>query len=388
MSDADINNARDIILNKKEGDKEKAKRQIEWYKYIQDDDSKTYSTALDDLSLRATFNDNIYNADGTIENSENDAKSMKSFTPVTSISIENDREDSTDINTANVDSSHKNMYSRFNLGIIKVPETVIKTEKKITNVDFTTQNGTTVVSENPYKASSILLTDLERLTLSSSDIRGSRNSKLEIDPTIIEGGRLEVTYTVRITNESEADYVEDDETGTYFWYGQFNNNTRPKTVEVTEVQDLIDEKYKFNEAQEVVSSKNSQMAIALKKQDTDILDETETVTQDAIAKQYLIITGWSKLSKGQEETIIYKAYADIESSDEDTLFNNDVQIKKVKLDKLTSLQTKFIWEEDKSVFTIIPNLGGNRSNTYWVAGTVALIVLAAGIVIIRKRVVK
>lgn len=65
-------------------------------------------------------------------------------------------------------------------------------------------------------------------------------------------------------------------------------------------------------------------------------------------------------------------------------FYNDAQITQLKLDKMTTLQTSFTWEEDDTVMTIVPPTGENRSKIYYVIGTISLITLAIGMIVIKK----
>ena len=366
LSTDDIQKYQNIILKKETGDEEAAKKALEWYKYIQNDNI-VYSTATDDLGLRSTFNNNIYNKDGSIQNGEDDVKTMKAFTPISSISIENDTSDTVQINTYEDNNVYKNEYTRFNLGIIKVPNTVIVLEKKITNIELTAQVGSTIISGKPKEIKSPYFSDVDKATTD-----GSKYSKIEIDNETLYGSKLKTTYTITVKNETEKDYVDkDQDLGNYQNYAD-TTSIRPKNVTIQQIIDTIDEKYKFQNQESIGKDGN-----------------TITISFDNNSKK-LVIEGWSSngLSSGQDEVISYTVETLINTTNDDLLFNNKAEVTKIKLDKMTTLQSGFEWKEDKTDLTITPSTGKNNNTTYLIVGTISLVILSFGIVIIKKKVLE
>ena len=78
------------------------------------------------------------------------------------------------------------------------------------------------------------------------------------------------------------------------------------------------------------------------------------------------------------------------SKDNDTAYTNKARVTSLSLDKLTSLKSSFNWElaKDKTTLTITPPTGSDKRPIYWIAGTIGLIVLATGIVFIKKKALK
>ena len=53
------------------------------------------------------------------------------------------------------------------------------------------------------------------------------------------------------------------------------------------------------------------------------------------------------------------------------------------------LVTKYEWGDfSKTTLIVSPDTGGDRRPTYFVVGTIALIVIATGIVVIKKKILK
>ena len=375
----------------------------EWYKYM---GSTKYSTAVDDTTQRAEIEgDNSYKL-GKAKTSQ----LINAYTPRTGISIENDK------NLAGVE--HIEKFDGFNFGIITFPKTEIKPVKEITNVKLTNQVGTVMTTGNPVDEPQYI-SDLSKLSET-----GTTSAKAELDPNLIHGTQLETTYKITITNNSQYDYVTVNEDGTiandnYYKYGE-TNDQELKGVEVTEVEDYIDKKYKTNvEDLKDISSKIGELQkdgtlkvtsektnIEFKKKAPETTgDQTSESTTTENTQQNsegsttttktdtLSVTGWNRLKVGESQTVEYTAVATIASTADDLVYENQARVVSMKLDKLIELnaisENNDYWQKtDNTIITIVPNTGKDKSNTYWIAGTIALIVLGAGFVILKKKVLK
>jgi len=107
----------------------------------------------------------------------------------------------------------------------------------------------------------------------------------------------------------------------------------------------------------------------------------------------LSVKGWNRLKVGESQTVEYTAVATIASTADDLVYENQARVVSMKLDKLIELnaisENNDYWQKtDNTIITIVPNTGKDKSNTYWIAGTIALIVLGAGFVILKKKVLK
>lgn len=374
----------------------------EWYKYM---GSTKYSTAVDDTTQRAEIEgDNSYKL-GKAKTSQ----LINAYTPRTGISIENDK------NLAGVE--HIEKFDGFNFGIITFPKTEITPVKEITNVKLTNQVGTVMTTGNPVDEPQYI-SDLSKLSKT-----GTTSAKAELDPNLIHGTQLETTYRITITNNSQWDYGTVNKDGTitndnYYKYGE-TNDQELKGVKVTEVEDYIDKKYKTNvEDLKDISSKigelqkdgtlnvtNEKTDIKFKKKAPETTgDKTSESTTTENTEQNsegsttttktdtLSVTGWNRLKVGESQIVEYTAVATIASTADDLVYENQARVVSMKLDKLIELNAireNDYWKKtDNTIITIVPNTGKDKSNTYWIAGTIALIVLGAGFVILKKKVLK
>lgn len=358
------------------------KTKSEWYtsfkyEYKGKEYSVEYSTAVDDLTARHglddyTFTDGIaYDKDGNPDDKYGKTL-IPAYTPLFGIKIENTK--GLEGLSSEIFSEGKNPkeFNGFNFGLIKQQNTTLIPDKKITNVKFTDQVGTTLVSDNPADSKSVLLTALDEI----KNKAGSKYAKLELEPDLIYGSTVEVTYSVDIENDSKIEYATDD----FYKYGTQGGDEDLKKIEVKEVEDKIDEKFDFNSAK-TISSTSGQ---------TEVKPTTETIENETgtITKKYWSIVGWEKIASQQTASVSYTATVLIGNTDDDTEYTNKAKVKTISLDKFTSLNTESSnnWEDDGTEFTIVSNTGENRSTTYYIIGAAALVLLVGGIVLIKKKV--
>lgn len=360
---------------------EAQKKIVEWYKYL---NANNYSAAVDDLTQRSLANTykykddgKVYDASGNVVN--NYPANINAYTPMASISIENDINNSTDAGDV-----HKPNYDKFNLGIIEQPKTEISLDKKITNIKLTTQTGTTLVSANPTDKSANYITALDKVA------GGSKYAKVEMDESMIYGSALETTYEIVISNESAKDYIEgegSDEFGDYYYYGKTSSSSKLKKVKVEEVVDELDNKYKYDTnqltAKAYVRYANGQT------EQTEISISKENPNGSTEKNNSIKMTGWKSFETGTQESMSYTVTS-LLSSDNDTAYQNKAKVTTITLDKISNLKSDFNWEKtkDTTTLTITPPTGSDKRTTYWIAGAIGLIVIAGGILLIKKKVLK
>ena len=392
----DPNGAGDTIKNAMETDAstlqgidptnqtEEQRKLLEWYKYL---NNSNYSTATDDLNQRAVVENYEYRDDGKVYDKTtgneitNYPTLINAYTPMSSISIENDVNTSTDAGDA-----HNPNYDGFNFGIITQPDTQIDVLKQITNIKYTTQTGTTLVSANPTDRSANYVTALDNLT------GGSQQVKIELEKDLMYGSSLETTYQIEVENNSVKDYIEEDSNqyGTYYKYGKVESSARLKTVTVNEIVDELDDKYDFNTEGSGECTTTIKKSSSGSTENGKVKIEKITKTNDDGSTEEtnnLSMTGWSSLATQDKETLSYKV-SSLLSEKEDPTYQNKAKITKISVEKLSTLKSNFNWNQAKSetVITITPPTGKDRRPIYWIAGTIALIVLGAGFVFIKKKV--
>ena len=263
--------------------------EVEWYKFL--NTNKSYSVATDDISLRETFNDNIYEKDGEnlkINNGDNDASNIKAFTPRTSISIEND------VNSSGAGDVHKPAYQNFNFGIMEDIKTKIDVDKKIENLSVTTQVGNDITSGNPANSTIPYITDLDRHTPN-----GSKAAKLEISKDTLYGGKVKVTYNIAISNNSDVDYINETNPEIWYYYGIIDSNTHKKVTTVEEVTDYIDKKYDLGSITPTTTSTGDEIEFKEERETKKIIDGQE------VEVKTLSIKGWKELNVEETKSVNY-----------------------------------------------------------------------------------
>jgi len=377
-----------IIKNKDIQEAMEAKTQDEamkladWYKK---QETRNNSAAVDDLSQRKIIDGYTYNADGTITDKDGkiatDIMNINSYTPMIGISVEDDKEDVKEIKhdeNGNDITEYKNEFTGFNFGLIKHPDTPVKVEKKITDVKFTNQVGTTLVSENPVSKQSTYVTALDKIE------GGSKYAKLEIEPENIYGSNIELTYEIKMTNNADFDdYTEES----YYKYGE--SGKTKKTIQVQVLEDDLDNKFNYASLPKTTTQTKSSTS-----GDSNVITlepVTETINNPdgtTTTKEYIKMTGWDKLARNESTSTSYTVTALVANDDTDPAYNNDAKVQSLSVDTLTTLTTESLkkWEGDKTVFTITPTTGENRNQTYIYIGAVALAIIASGLILIKKKV--
>lgn len=365
-------------------DQTEAMKLADWYK---NQGTRNNSTAVDDLNQRKLIDGYIYNADKTVTDKDGNVKSdimnINSYTPMINISIEDDTDETSENNGG---KQYNNEFTGFNFGLIKQPDTTIIVDKKITDVKFTNQVGTTLVSENPASRQSTYVTALDAIE------GGSKYAKLEIEPEYIYGSNIELTYEISINNKSAKDYVEDandPDFGDYFKYGK-SEKAEAKKITIRVLEDDLDEKFNYQSLpktteQKTSSGKHESDEIRLEPKTETIENSDGTTT----TKQYIEMTGWESLESEESTKTSYTVTALIANDDLDSDYRNDAKVKSLSIDTLSTLNTKTVEEwgaEDKTVFTIMPTTGENRNQTYWYIGAIALAIIASGLILIKKKV--
>ncbi len=357
-----------VLSNKSD---EHYKKLVEWYKYLE---NKKYSVAVDDINKRSLIDEYEYREDGKVfkngtEVTEEELRRnelMTADTPIIGISIENDVADSSQ---ATKDGNRQAPeYDEFNFGLIKQEPTIIKLDKRIKNVKFTNQVGTTLVSADPTDITANYVTALDNLVGG-----GSKYAKLEIDPENIYGSNIELTYQITISNETTKDYIEQDnseEFGYYYKYGIVTEGqSELKKITVREVQDEIDPKFNLNSVPKTVKqTKSDSKEIRLSPESTTIK-----------------MTGWESLASSEKTSMEYTVTS-LLSQDDDSNFGNDAKVTSLSLDSLTTLASNSEWNADSTTFAITPSTGANRDYTELIVGIIALVVAAVGFIAIKKKV--
>ena len=374
---------------------------------------KEYNLAVDDIEQVKNNNNGKYTLTSSTLETRKDANgdAVTAQTPEFSIRIEDTMQ-----TEGNTEQDYISEIKNMDFGIIEIPKTRIDISKKITNIKLTLQNGQVLLEGNPRTQNIVYTTDLDGKTEG-----GSTYVKVELDSEHIYGGTLEIKYQIAIENNSDIDYIEKEGSatyGNYYKYGEKTKDAQEKTVKIDQVFDYLDPKvsYVSNEGGKVTQINISE----LKKKNEDSLTDDEKETLKLVKAQeddkelqfakILEITDWGNglnSSKGESKDNSTKAVTinanKILSSQEDDLeFINIAEIAKITTQPITLANVELpqaqatesttirttLGETPEVKLTVTPSTGGDRSILYIAVGTIALVVLAGGIILIKKKVLK
>ena len=360
-----------------------------WYRRLE---GENYSVAIDSLSERKDLNketeDNII--DDSKENTkENENAIIDAGTAKMFLNIENTDEEIENVEITKDDNGkdiqkeeYKNEIKGINFGIIEQPKQQAKVEKVITYVTLTNSQNNVVFDGNPENAKMQGVSDLD-----NQQNGGSIYVRAEVIEDIIYSSKLELDYEIRVTNVSDVNYYEDN----YYLYGD-KNSAHEITLKVNEVTDYLDETLKY----------------LPEKSDKDrVSTEIKSMKLDDRNVQVLKLNKWddvlftNKLNDNSRKTtdkVTIVAERTLSREDKDMEIINEAEITGIK----HATETGNTEEEKlkiapsevhtngrvKVVTSITPPTGENKQLGvyYAIAGIVTLVLLSAGIVIIKKKI--
>lgn len=204
--------------------------------YIESGDT---SKAVDIISDRQD-EDNTYNYSSLysgVNSSENQHsnKLVEAKTPKFSVGIEFTKGENSYYNK-NEEFGTIPAYNEMNFGIIKMPVISVNIYNTISYVTMTLSNGQVITQGDPSGTANIQYVS----TLDENDTpygygRGGY-VKVEIDTNYLYGSTLEVTYDIRVLNNSDLNY----KTKEYYYYGTHGNIDDEYTVSIDRILYYID----------------------------------------------------------------------------------------------------------------------------------------------------
>ena len=296
-------------------------------------------------------------------------------------------------------------------GIIERPKTDMTLNKEISNVKLTLQNGTTMINGNPALVS--VSAFLSNLT-SGDGKNGVKNAKIETDLEKIYGSELEVTYKLTVTNKSEVDYATSD----YYKYGTETEDDLVKT-KPSKVMDYIseDSKYASFNGEEITkkledlfeSDSNEVVAGSGKEIKSNIkvsYFNTETAKCGEKLNKLLIVSNTELSPEAKDEDKSKEIYTVVVKKQINNL-NENINLESfaeiIGLKNLTGInQNESIpgnykpsysetntdeRDQDRANVSIVPSTGKDKSYTIYIITGTILIVIAGGIILIKKFVV-
>ena len=295
-------------------------------------------------------------------------------------------------NTSGYGVDLKFLFDNIDLGIIERPRQYLDVDKKVANLQIVLPNGNDLVNGNPETD------NLQGVRVLDDDVY------IEIDNEIIQGATLRINYAISVDNSrSEIDYNSED----YYIYGQVpaNKKNAYKVVKVVDMYDYLPEDLVLQEGgnwQRVdIQAEESQIKGII------LADKVYDAVKDHQNVVHLASQVFENMKPGEVATdtslVVSKQ---LSTSTDDLTYENDVEIVKLKggktydsipgnydpttnesYDPGTDTFTEDEPDDDEVEVTITPPTGEARS--YWIyviIGISTLIVIGAGVVIIKKKV--
>lgn len=314
---------------------------------------------------------------------------MDSTTPTMEIGVEYD-------STYSDATTDKFTYSIDNIdfGIIQRPKQNLMLKKRVKTMKVTLANGQ-VIANLTIDENGNVTGDNKGVTYMRPSANTNPNNgfiRLELDNELIQGTKLEVEYEIKATNNSELDYMTEE----FYKYG--TNQINPVTIKPTAIIDYLDKSWSFD-------SKDTRNTAWQLKQVKDIHDlvvpEVYQGDNTAIGNKTILYTEQlqnEKLQPNQSSTPINIAVSKILTTTDEISLDNEAEEVKVSKTGGAILQTTpgnyvpglGITEADDSMAEtaiVTPATGENQNYILpIIVGTTALIILGAGVIIIKKKV--
>ena len=341
----------------------------------------------------------------------------------------------------NGDKFVRDTYETKNIdfGIVERPRQEINIEKRVSHIKITLANGQVLGDSNINKTDDgkyKIEPTINGVTIMEGDPEHPYGQiKAEIDSELIQGATVDITYAITVKNNSEIDYTDES----YYLYGTVpNNNKNLVKITPTEVIDYLDEQMPFEESkntgweivdkQEYINKVNNVKDITInEKTDTTITTDTDgnitkvTTTSGGNTKTYYSeeeIKTWKEtisskrtettanrnvlknelekkeLRPGESETVNLQTSKVLSNGDEIDLLENHAELTKVETTggrnvSLINKNGENPWEDWSERIIVTPPAGKN--NNYLpivILGISACVILGAGVVIIKKKVLK
>ncbi len=347
----------------------------EWYKGL---DTLNPSIAIDSLSTRAAVNAGTQN-------------SIMAGSAKINIRIENTEKDEADIQVSENGeqvSLPSNKFNGLNFGIIKQPKQMARLAKVITNIKVENAQNNFGFSGNPETDFLKGVSDLD-----NTKNGGSKYLRAELEDQYISGATLELTYGISVTNISDVNYYNND----YYWYGEADPN-KEVTLNITKITDYLDETLEYKAEQsdkriEVSSNVDTEgrtiLNLNLGEKEEDRILYTENNKARSKNKKtsdtFALVAG--RILSKQEDDMEYLNRVEITNEDIDNSTDPDDPTDNDKDEEIKSPEEP---NPSEAVATVTPPTGADRQEIilYTIAGIIALAVLSAGVIMIKKIVKK
>ena len=312
---------------------------------------------------------------------------MDSTTPTMGIGVEYDS-----TTTASAGDRYVYKISNVDFGIVERARQDLSLAKSVKSFKVTLANGQVIADAKIENGK--LTGETKNVTYmkpGNNVIPKNGSIKLELDNELIQGATVEVEYEIKATNNSELDYLSEN----YYKYGK--QEGKVITISAPGIIDYLDKNWAFdaeqnkqwtvktiNDIKEIVSE---QVWNTNKNEENTIGDKTILYTESLKDKQ---------IEPTKSELVSLKVSKKLANTDEVSL-DNEAEITKIEKtggSKTPSTPGNYVpgtgktESDDSTGETVIvtPSTGANLNVILPIGiGIMALVVLGAGVVIIKKK---
>ena len=328
--------------------------------------------------------ENVYTY-GSMTNAENPAnlQNIEADTRMFDIKLDYD------INLDNVSeygAELKFVFDNIDFGIIRRPIQNLEIGKEISYVQVKLANGQVVIEGDPREENIEYLRYLP-----------DGNIHIELDQELIQGATITIRYDVIVDNRNaEIDYNDED----YYIYGIVPaNHNNWKMATISNLYDYLSNGLVFDENNANNIANNwSQVELNRDLVTNGILSQEAF---DAVKQfnQVLQTEAFKNMTPGQETRVPLEVSRLLSNSADDLMFTNDIEVNEVTGRKMEHDGDYTIpgnyepsngetgYDDDYVYLTITGPTGENRNYIqYIILGTIGLITLGGGIILIKKKV--
>ena len=381
-----------------------------WYKTTMNDANRTSDAADDKNSYDVSKTENtLYNSNQYTSKVE----TKSAYTAPLNIKFEmtdgeegNETSQSTQVLVTNSDGTQQvetlitYNVKNVDFGIVEKARQEYEVIKEISNVKITLSNGQVLIDGDP-RSTEIKYVKLLRNT----PFNRANTVDMEIDNELLVGSTIEVEYSIYGKNDSEINYL----TYEYYYFGTESSNPDDlETLKITKTIDYLSNELAFDKSTLVDSIKPGKFSENTIKTDTEEISISDYLDSNIIqsAKRHsnvLVLVSNKELKPGDTtEEWKYKTSKLLASTDELT-FENYVETIEVvttsvlsdknilgNLDSLPTNYSSFAGSNETDFYSgnimITSPTGENRNVIIIVVGAIALLVVAEGIWIIKRKV--
>lgn len=307
--------------------------------------------------------------------------------------------------------AHKNELKSIDFGIVERPRQALELNKDVANVKVILANGTILIDANVVKDrnGNAKLENNVKHTVYLPESAAKGQVKMEVDAEIIQGATLKITYRLRAKNISEVDYLNRE----FYRYGGKNGNDTNTlvTLNTNEIIDYLDNNIATEEEDEsalgkIIQEQNGKIELidqGLLENTTEmkaLLQKTKRVfLMNALTNAALKPIGAENETQTELGFTAYRLLSNI-SDDEEVSLDNQAEIIKITKSGGSSLVTttgnyipslsvpEYDDDEAENVSIVPPTGLDNNYIAYTLLGISSLGIIVAGIVLIKKFILK